>query len=338
MMTRQRMILLAVMAMMAPVMGAFGGVPVAVAAPQGVFSVFAQCPTEVPGVVLCAYSRVTGGELAIGTMRVPIDQPIVLQSGDIPTGNPENEREFFELPAKHGESISRTELDVPGGLSSIVDCGAIKGRGFRARSARELCGRILESRFAGVSATLEVVASEKDPAIFNEYNAGSETGAAQSLPTRLRLKSPFLGDSCYIGSEASPLQLELTTGETHPPGGFPSLHGAFGEPETLKENGLRMLRITGSSIVDNTFTAPVAEGCGGPFLPSGFLDIPIDSKLQLPNAPGNNTAILSGEEDIATVEAVTASETSPEPTPPTEDPGHHHREWDNPPGPHHWRH
>src|SRR5580698_390595 len=87
------------------------------AAPQGIFSVFSDCPTEVPGVLLCQYGTITSGEIAIGSARVPITKPMTLQDGALPTGVEPNQ--YFMLPAKDGNSLSKAEQTVPGGL---VDC------------------------------------------------------------------------------------------------------------------------------------------------------------------------------------------------------------------------
>lgn len=304
---RARTLVMAAMALIVPLTALASASP-AMAEPKGIFKIFKQCPTEIPGVVLCNYGVTTSGEFSIGTTKVPINKPIVLQGGNIKTGNPENEREFFALPAKNGESLSKTELNVPGGLLGFINCEEIKGNGFFEKGARELCKKTFENHFTGVTATTELVANAKNPVIFNEVALGTEEGTALTLPLRVHLKNPFLGNSCYIGSESSPLQLHLTTGETHPPAGFKPLHGTLGEPETLEEKEQVMLRITGNSLVDNTFSAPGAEGCGEFLFVKGFLDSLINGKTKIPNKAGENTAVLKGEQNAATAEAVIASE------------------------------
>jgi hypothetical protein len=68
-----------------------------------------------------------------------------------------------------------------------------------------------------------------------------------------------------------------------------------------------MLRLFENSLVDNSFAAPAAEGCGEAF--AFLIDPLIDAKIGLPSAAGHNSAILSGELKTATVEAVLANET-----------------------------
>jgi len=278
----------------------------AMAEPKGIFKIFKECPTEVPGVSLCQYAQTTSGEFVLGSTRVPINKTIVQQGGDIKTGNPENEREFFGIPAKNGESLSKTALNVPGGLTGLINCTEL------SEPFKSWCKGALESGPLEVTATTELVANEKNPVLFNEEALGSEEGTAITLPVRVHLKNSILGNSCYIGSESSPLELHLTTGETHPPVGFKPIHGTLGEVTTLKEGGQRMIHITGNSLVDNTFSAPGAEGCGEAeilFIKfKGFLDGTVDSKSKIPNKAGENKAVLDGELNAATPEAVIASE------------------------------
>jgi hypothetical protein len=282
------------------------------AAPGGVFSVFADCPLgafKKLGVkpTFCGFRQVTGGELTIGSMDVPISQTITLQGGFITTENPANEREFFAYPAEGGESVSKTELEVSGGLSALIDCRAIEGRGSEERLERDACRTFsFYGRASNETATIESVASPVDPSIFDERAAGSGDGAALTFPIRVHLKNQFLGSSCYIGSETSPLQLRLTTGATSPPEGIEPLHGAVGKAETVEEGELEMLRLSGDSLVDNTFTAPGAEGCGESA--SSIIDPLIDAKLGLPSQAGQNSIVLTGAVDAASGETVEASE------------------------------
>src|SRR5215475_13728037 len=101
----------------------------AAAEPKGVFSVFSDCPTTTPGVALCVYGVTTSGEFSIGKTKVPINKTITIQGGAIPTGNPENGKEYFLAPAKDGNSLSKTALNVPGGIFGL-HCYEIKGEGW----------------------------------------------------------------------------------------------------------------------------------------------------------------------------------------------------------------
>ena len=123
------------------------------AAPSGIFPLFGDCPLVTfralgvpPGRALCGFHQITSGELAIGSMRVPIEETITLQGGFTPTGNPENEQEFFVLSGANGESLSKTELNVPGGLPDFVKCEEITGNGIPEIIERGRCESALRKQ------------------------------------------------------------------------------------------------------------------------------------------------------------------------------------------------
>jgi hypothetical protein len=309
--TRTRTLVIAAMALMVPMTALVSASP-AMAEPKGIFKVFKECPTEIPGLNLCSVDTTKSGEFKLGETAVPINKEIIQQGGFIKTGNPSQPREFFGLPAKNGESLSKTELNVPGGLLDIIKCEEIKGSGEIETFFRELCKKTFEHGATEVTATTELVANEKNPVIFNEFNLATEKGTAIVLPLRIHLKNALLGNSCYIGSEAEPLELHLTTGATSPPAGFKSIHGKLGEAETLEETvegeELSSLRVTNNTLVDNTFPAPKAYECGEFFFIKGFLDSLVEGKLKIPNKAGENTAILNGELRVAAASSVLFSE------------------------------
>lgn len=298
--------LIAVLAVMIPV-AALGIASPAMAEPKGIFKQFKFCPVTEPGVALCQYGETTSGEFALGTTKVPINKTIVLQGGAIPTGNPENEKEYFLVPPTNGESLSKTELNVPGGLLDFIKCEEITGKGFFETIERETCKLIFENpKSTGVTATTEIVANTHNPAILNIIALARAEGTAITLPVRVHLKNPLLGSGCYVGSEASPIQLHLTTGTTAPNLPNKPITGNPGTPETYEEKGQSLLKLAGNSLVDNAFSAPVAEGCGEFF--SFIIDPILDGKIGLPSADGHNSATLNGTLNTATTEAVIASE------------------------------
>ncbi len=287
------------MALMVP-LAALSVASPALATPKGVYARFAQCPTEIPGVELCQFGETTSGEFAIGSTKVPIKSTITLQGGALYSGTPNI---FYLLPAKNGESLSKTPQNVPGGLLDFIKCEEIKGSGLFETIEREACKAIFENpESTGVTATTELVANEHNPGILDLTNMFAESGTALTLPVRVHLKNPLLGESCYIGSETSPIQLHLTTGTTSPPKPNEPIKGTagtFSHEETV-------IVFNGNSLVDNAFSVPVAQGCGGFF--SFLIDEVVDKKLGLPSAAGNNTARLTGTLWSAEAEAVVESE------------------------------
>jgi hypothetical protein len=297
----------------------------AFAAPTGVFAAFAQCPTSFPGVALCQYVEVTGGEVVVGPLRVPVDRPIVLQSGALPTGGP-NFNEYFVLPAANGESISPTELEVPGGLSSVIGCPSFRdGRDFSRGRRHDPCSRFWGWGESRVSATVESVAGPTNPAILNLAALTAENGVGLTFPARIHLKNPLLGEGCYLGSESSPIELHLTDGTTSPPPPNQPITGNPGIPASQVEEGYEALTTSQSTLVDNAFSVPPAEGCGGAL--ASIVDPLVDRTLGLQSPAGHNTLILNATNKMAEVEAVLASEKFPAKPSPEPSPHHHHHHW-----------
>ncbi len=285
--------LVAGLALMVP-LTVLGAASPAVAAPKGPYAVFSDCPLKTPGNALCIYGQTTSGEFTIGNTTVPINKTITLQGGGIPTGV---ENEYFLAPAADGNSLSKTELKVPGGLLNLIKCTEISN--FFERVACEL---VFENGTTGVTATTEIVATKTNPAVLNLTKLFTGEVAALSLPVRVHLNNSLLGSGCYIGSASSPVQLHLITGTTSPPPPNKPITGSLGTLGSEEE----VLILTGNSLVDNSFSAPAAEGCGGLF--SFLIDPILDAKIGLPSKAGHNTAILSGTLKTASEEAVKGSE------------------------------
>jgi hypothetical protein len=210
------------------------------------------------------------------------------------------------VPAKDGNSLSKTELNVPGGLAGLINCEEIKGSGIWEIIERASCKAIFENALTGVTATTELAASTSHPAILNLAAMVEEKGTALTLPVKLHLKNPLLGEACFLGSETHPVLLDLTDGTTAPPEPNKPIKGKLGKLSSEIEEGFESTRISENSLVDNAFAVPVAEGCGGFF--AFLLDPIIDSKLGLESKAGHNTAKLEGELNTAEPEAVIASE------------------------------
>jgi len=263
-----------------------------------------RSPSSTPGVALCQFGQTTSGEFTLGKTKVPINKTITLQGGAVETGKVLNE--YYLLPAKNGESLSKTELNVPSGLTNLVNCEEIKGKGFFETLEREACKAIFENKTTGVTATTELVATETNPAILNVANLFFGEGSAITLPVRVHLKNPLLGSSCYVGSTSSPIQLHLTTGTTKPEPPNKPIKGNPGKVSVEEEKGYEVDVLKENSLVDNSFSAPVAEGCGEFF--SFLIDPILDAKIGLPAKDGYNTAILNGTLKTAEASAVVASE------------------------------
>ncbi len=229
----------------------------ALAGIQQEFAVFSDCPVENPTVTTCIVSTTTSGEFKIGNKTVPVSKTVILQGGLA-----ENSSKL--VGAADGNTLSKTALPVPGGIVGIEVLPPL----------------------TSVTATAELAGTPE----VNVVNANRGEGVAAVLPLKVKLDNPALGPACYIGSDAEPLVPQLTTGTTSPPPPNQPITGDPGEP-VIKAHG-KIVVIVHSSLVDNAFSVPGANGCAGVLAP--VVDPAVDLQVGLPAAAGQNVAILNG--------------------------------------------
>jgi hypothetical protein len=220
-----------------------------------------------------------GGEVVLGSKKVPIVNPVVLQGG---AGKQiEGLAPFFE--ASNSETLSKSPQPVPGGLAGLVNCKEISNTLLRLA-----CEAALENGLTGANSTLEL-ARPASEIVLSENNLAAEAGVALKIPVKVHLENPFLGSNCYVGSYSSPIIWELTSGTTAPPGPNKPIKGNVGFLDFLEEGSIAF----GEEIVlvDNAWSAPGASGCGGPLVEL-LLDPVVNVSAGLPAAAGKNTAIL----------------------------------------------
>jgi hypothetical protein len=262
--------------------------------PTGGFAPFADCPLSNPNVTNCVYALTTSGSITIGNKSVPVKNPVTLQGGLIP-----GEGGFTFVGAEDGNTLSKSPQPVPGGLLGIT------APSWWPQILRDLFNEVVINQGAtGVTATMEL-AKPASSIKFSLNNYIAQTGIALSLPVKIKLGNAFLGSNCYIGSSSSPVTLNLTTGTTSPPPPNTPISGTRGAVE-FTENG-SLATFTGNKLVDNSFSAPGANGCGG-ILFSWAVDPLVNSILGTPSPAGRNTAILEGKNQLAVAEAVRGSE------------------------------
>jgi hypothetical protein len=264
--------------------------------PTGGYANFTQCPLSNHEVALCVYADTTSGEFNIGSTSVPLTKATTLQGGLI------EEEELAKVKfvnAANGETLSKTPQTVPGGLLKIMSPE------FFPEPLKKIFNEFINKGITGVTATTELVGEVK----LNLTNELEGSGTALTLPVRVHLENGFLGNACYIGSKAHPVNVELTTGTTSPPGPNKPITGKIGEPQVLE--GGNIIKISNNSLVNNSFAAPTAEGCGSQILFglfTGLVDGAVNSEIGLPSEAGHNTAILSGTQELGLATAVKASE------------------------------
>jgi hypothetical protein len=259
--------------------------------PTGEYAQFGECPLNRAAITDCVYSVTTGGSVKIGNKTVPIKNPVTLQGG---FEGSESGIKFYG--AEEGTTLSKTPQPVPGGLLGLLNCPEQTNALIKA-----LCATALENGLTGVNATVELTGPSKGLTNIHldTENLLFEEGTALGLPVKIHLENPLLGSSCYVGSDSKPVPVNLTTG----PSG--KLHGSLGEL-TFNEPLFTITRTKGSELVDGTFEAPEATGCGG--LLALVVNPVVNLMLGTPAGSGSNSAILiAGFEDAVAAE-VKASE------------------------------
>ena len=154
-----------------------------------------------------------------------------------------------------------------------------------------------------MTATVELAGSASNISV-NVINLLFEQGTALSLPIKIKLSNAILGSNCYIGSNSNPVVIDFTSGKTSPPPPNEAIHGSAGTPE--RNEAETIFTLSGGSLVNNSFAAPGAHGCGGLF--SLFIDPLVNSLVGLPSPAGTNTAVLEGKLQEAVAAAVKGSE------------------------------
>ena len=258
---------------------ALGFAPSASATLTGEFTHFAQCPYNNPEVRRCVAATTTGGTVVLGSKKVPIVNPVLLQGGYGPVGEDEFAEGFFA--AKNGITLAKVPQPVPGGLAGIVNCKEISNIILRAS-----CELTFENGLTGLNSTLEL-AKPASAIRISENHLAEETGIALEMPIKIRLENPLLGSECYVGSSGEPIIWKLTTGTT----ADNKLKGKAGSLLLLEDGSV--LKLDGAELVDNTWAAPGTSGCGGVF--SFILDPIINAAAGLPAKAGTNAAILKND-------------------------------------------
>ncbi len=248
---------------------------------------FRHCPVEDPvmlehGGGVCVYAKSgPASELGVGGALLPITRPIVLQGGTwLPVGG--GTAGF--VAAQGAPTLKPVAETLPGGLAGIIDPSRLSG------GPLGLFDRLLLNGRSRIDMTVEM-AGPASAIRFSLVNLLTGTGVALALPLKIRLYGAggFLGPACHVGSDAAPVELELTDGSTGPPPPSEPISGRIGTPS---ESKAEVVTVTGNTLVENGFPLPAAEGCGTRVGWQQQIGAAIDARLGLPSPAGGNVAIL----------------------------------------------
>jgi hypothetical protein len=226
------------------------------------YTQFAGCPSpeEASGLTACIRSEVTGGHLTMGTKEVPIENPLTISGGV--NENLEN----FTYNSKGG--LSKTPQKVPGGVLGLT----------------------------GLTWLLEFFGSEALTLYATTELAGTPSNfdfTSVTLPIKVHLTTPsgVLGNSCYIGSNTTPIVLNLITGTTNPPPPNEPITGQ--EPVFTLDEEHFIAHFDNGIYVDNAFAVPGASGCK--LVLFGFIPISlngfVNEQAGLPSPAGKNESV-----------------------------------------------
>jgi hypothetical protein len=250
-MTHLRKLLLAAVA--AVVVVAMAAPAAQAATPAPGYTQFAGCPSpaENPELAGCIRNVVTGGFFKMGNKNVPITKPIVI------TGGVKDDLSGFSANSQGG--MTKVQQQVPGGVIGLTGLDWLVN-------------------FLDID-TLQLFAQ-------TELVGKPQIGEGFTLPIRVKLINPVLGNNCYVGSASNPIHLNLL--ETKSP--------TFTEHPTTG-----ITTILGGEFTDKTFSAPGATGCTLTLF--GFSPISINglvnSQSGLPAPSGTNETVQKIDLELA---------------------------------------
>jgi hypothetical protein len=244
--------------------------------PNPGYTQFAGCPspfTENAEIVTCVRSDITGGFFKMGNKNVPIENPLAL-TGGVKNG-------FGPLFFNSEGGLTKVKQKVPGGIIGLT-------------------GLTWLAEFLGSSAlTLYATTELAGTALIGGLDF-------TQLPIKVHLENTtgVLGPKCYVGSNAAPIVLNLTTGTTAPPPPNKPISGKHAE--TSFDPVLEIFHAKNGIYVDNSFAAPGANGCVLTLF--GFIPISINgivnSSSGLPSPSGTNETVQNFNAQLTNSEFV----------------------------------
>jgi hypothetical protein len=117
------------------------------------------------------------------------------------------------------------------------------------------------------------------------------------ISMKVKAVNPVFGNTCFVGSNSSAVTVDPTFGTTDPPAPNQPISGHV---DSSQFNGTELVII--GTMVDNSFSAPGAQGCG----PGGALSPVVNEVGALPSKAGRNTAIFQSTIEVVTYTNITS--------------------------------
>jgi len=244
-----------------------------------------RCPVDNPAVVgadgvneiaICVASSSPNGSIKLGKMETTATGATDMQFALVTSGDG-----TFTAISPEGGAILSEPTKVKGGLLNI-SCG----EGPDPLAIRAICRTLIEdSPLNKVTATVESAGPISD---FDLLAGLSEGLPILTLPVKIKLNNPLLGNNCYIGSNENPIVLQpANTDLTNVQVLFGSFDPLTGEEADDGEMGL--IGLSGAIQGDSDFEVPKAKGCGL----LNIFDGAINQRVGLPAAAGVSELVLN---------------------------------------------
>lgn len=251
----------------------------AAAAPTlaGAWAPLNRCPVDDPAMLaadgvtvaaVCLSSSAPNGTFTIG------ETTLTSGATDLQLGMLNRAGVYTTVPPAGGAVVG-APVEIPGGLLGLMCPSNIP-------LVSTICLGLVNNPLNKVTATIQSAGAPTD---FN-LAAGLAVGVPiVTLPVKIKLDNPFLGSTCYIGSDANPILLKPAN-LTKPTGRVVRFN-ADGTPSATGQMGY--LSMSGAAQGDSTFAVPKSNGCGL----FGILSGAVDLKQHLPSAAGSNSLVLN---------------------------------------------
>jgi hypothetical protein len=239
------------------------------ATPAPGYAQFAGCPSpaENAASTACFRTVINGGYFQMGNKNVPITNPITLSGGIDPVTG--------VVSASPSGGMTPTKQKVPGGVVGLTGLTWLL--------------ELLGSNALTLYAVTELAGVPNIKPGFGEVR----------LPIKVHLINSVLGNNCYVGSAANPMNLNLTTRTTSPPP--PNVPITGKEPTFSFTESPEIFHFEDGAFVDNSFAAPGASGCVLTLF--GFIPVSINGLVNeqsgLPAPAGTNATEQKFDQEIA---------------------------------------
>ncbi|MEU9857164.1 hypothetical protein [Streptomyces sp. NPDC047974] len=271
-------------------LGAFASMGTATAAApvlNGGWAPSTRCPVDATAMVAtdgldtspqCVVSYSLSGSIKLGNTTVPTGRTN-LQIGVVQNADGTN-----SVVAPAGGALIADSATVPGGLMGLMCPSDIP-------FVTDICRKLTDADLNRITATMESVGT---PSEFDQIAGVLTDQPIVTIPVRIRLQNPFLGDNCYIGSKSNPILLRPKN-LTAPGFGVTRFDG---DGTANEEGEMSRLDLLGATQYDDGFAVPGASGCGLGWF--GIIDAAVNLKTGLPAGAGKNKLLLNDTQTYLT--------------------------------------